>query len=154
MLMSLKPDRVRIAKGLRPDWPCGVLMSVSVGDIQAMDADFLAVNAKLATRSFVERAHKAGKENLRVDGKRRSHDVHDDESGRGRNPHRPPGAGRRGPRDAAKDVQFPTIIDGNRRIARCRTRKSVSLNVRLCGPSTVGIRKGYWYSERVPPTRF
>ena len=37
-------------------------MSVSVGNIKRIPADFLAVNAKFATRSLVNRSHQAGKE--------------------------------------------------------------------------------------------
>lgn len=61
MVMSLKPNRVAKFKTLEPDWPCGVLMSVSVGDIQKFDVEFLAVNASFASRHFVNRVHKAGK---------------------------------------------------------------------------------------------
>lgn len=62
MIMSLRPEGVKKIKALRPHWRCGVLMSVSVGDIQRVEADFLAVNAQFATRSFINRAHNSGKE--------------------------------------------------------------------------------------------
>lgn len=62
MVMSLKPEGVRKLKAIRPSWKCGVLMSVSIGNIQKFEADFLAVNAKFASRSFMKRAHKAGKQ--------------------------------------------------------------------------------------------
>lgn len=62
MAMSLKPAGVKKMKALRPKWKCGVLMSVAVGNIQRLDADFLAVNGKFATRSLVNKAHQAGKE--------------------------------------------------------------------------------------------
>lgn len=62
MVMSLKPDRVAIVKELRPEWKCGVLMSVSLGDIKNFQADFLAVNAGFVGRQFINRAHRAGKE--------------------------------------------------------------------------------------------
>lgn len=61
MVMSLKPQGVAKTKALRPEWKCGLLLSVYVGDMQKMDADFLAVNANFASRSFVKRAHKVGK---------------------------------------------------------------------------------------------
>jgi glycerophosphoryl diester phosphodiesterase len=61
MIMSLRPEGVRKMKGLRPTWPCGLLMSVSIGDIRRVDADFLAVNSRAATRSFVDRVHRTGK---------------------------------------------------------------------------------------------
>jgi glycerophosphoryl diester phosphodiesterase len=62
MVMSLKPEGVKKLKAIRPSWKCGVLMSVSIGNIQKFEADFLAVNAKFASRSFVNRVHKAGKQ--------------------------------------------------------------------------------------------
>ena len=62
MVMSLKPEGVRKMKRLRPTWKCGVLLSVSVGNIQKIEADFLAVNARFATRSLINKLHQAGKE--------------------------------------------------------------------------------------------
>jgi len=62
MVMSLKPEGVRKMKRLRPNWKCGVLLSVSVGNIQKIEADFLAVNARFATRSLINKLHYAGKE--------------------------------------------------------------------------------------------
>ncbi len=62
MIMSLKSDGVAKTKALRPDWKCGLLMSVHVGKLQNIKADFLAVNSSFATRNFVKRAHNAGKE--------------------------------------------------------------------------------------------
>lgn len=62
MIMSLKPEGVAKIKALRPDWKCGLLLSVYVGNLQKIRADFLAVNAAFASRSFVERAHKADKQ--------------------------------------------------------------------------------------------
>ncbi len=62
MVMSLEPERIKKLKSLRPAWKCGVLMSVSVGNMKKIEADFFAVNAKFATRSFVQRSHKIGKE--------------------------------------------------------------------------------------------
>jgi glycerophosphoryl diester phosphodiesterase len=61
MIMSLKPEAVRKMKNLRPSWSCGLLMSVSIGDIRRVEADFLAVNARAATRNFVNRVHGMGK---------------------------------------------------------------------------------------------
>ncbi|QDV19102.1 Glycerophosphoryl diester phosphodiesterase [Gimesia panareensis] len=62
MVMSLKPEGIAKMKALRPDWKCGLLLSVHAGDLENIKADFLAVNAKFATRSFVNRAHNAEKE--------------------------------------------------------------------------------------------
>lgn len=62
MIMSLKPKGVAKVKKLRPDWKCGLLLSVQVGDLNNIDVDFLAVNAQFASRGFVNRAHAANKE--------------------------------------------------------------------------------------------
>lgn len=62
MIMSLEAGGVAKMKALRPTWKCGLLMSVHVGDLKEIEADFLAVNSKFATRSFVNRAHTVGKE--------------------------------------------------------------------------------------------
>ena len=59
--MSLSTDVVARLKELRPDWPAGLLLSLAVGDIGNIKADFVAVNARFATRHMVERAHDAGK---------------------------------------------------------------------------------------------
>ncbi len=62
MVMSLKPEGVAKMKALRPNWRCGLLLSVYVGKLKNIEADFLAVNSKFATRNFVRRAHKLEKE--------------------------------------------------------------------------------------------
>ena len=62
MIMSLKPEGIAKVKQLRPNWVCGLLLSVYVGKIEEIDADFLAINSRFATRSFVRRAHKANKQ--------------------------------------------------------------------------------------------
>lgn len=62
MLMSLKPEGIAKIKSLRPSWACGLLLSVYVGELQSIEADFLAVNSKFATRSFITRAHEADKQ--------------------------------------------------------------------------------------------
>lgn len=61
MVMSLKPEGVAKIRALRPDWTCGLLLSVHAGNLRNVNADFLAVNAGFATRNFVKRAGKAGK---------------------------------------------------------------------------------------------
>ena len=62
MVMSLKPEGVAKVKALRPNWRCGLLLSLYVGKLKNIEADFLAVNSKFATRNFVRRAHKLEKE--------------------------------------------------------------------------------------------
>ena len=61
VLMSLNQEAVRQAKALRPDWTVGTLTAVALGNLARLDADPLAVNASLATRSFVRSAHRRGK---------------------------------------------------------------------------------------------
>jgi glycerophosphoryl diester phosphodiesterase len=62
VFMSLDHDMVRRMKQLRPSWRAGVLVAKAVGDLTSLGGDFLAVEARLATRSFVRRAHRAGQE--------------------------------------------------------------------------------------------
>jgi glycerophosphoryl diester phosphodiesterase len=59
--MSLDHDMVRRLKALRPAWTAGVLVAKAMGDLSTVDADFLAVEARMATPRFVRRAHRAGK---------------------------------------------------------------------------------------------
>lgn len=61
VFMSLSLDGVRVMKGLRPTWTVGLLSSVAVGDVTRLGADFFAVNAGFASRSFVDRAQGRGK---------------------------------------------------------------------------------------------
>lgn len=61
VFMSLNHDMVRRLKQLRPNWTVGALVATAVGDATTIDADFLAVNAGMATRSFVRQAHRAGR---------------------------------------------------------------------------------------------
>ncbi|MEO1617576.1 MAG: glycerophosphodiester phosphodiesterase [Planctomycetota bacterium] len=62
MVMSLKAEGIKKLKALRPTWRCGLLLSVYVGNLKKVDADFLAINASFATRDFVRRAHKLDKD--------------------------------------------------------------------------------------------
>lgn len=61
VVMSLKYDKVQKIRSLRPSWTYGLLTSVNLGDPTRFDVAFLAVNASLATRRFVRRAHGAGR---------------------------------------------------------------------------------------------
>lgn len=61
-VMSLKYDAVRKMRELRPQWPLGLLTGRALGDLTAADADFLAVNAAMASRAFIRSAHLAGKQ--------------------------------------------------------------------------------------------
>ena len=62
VVMSLKYESVRKMRSLRPDWTLGLLTATAVGDLTTRDADFLAVNTGLATRSFLSAAHRRGKD--------------------------------------------------------------------------------------------
>jgi glycerophosphoryl diester phosphodiesterase len=62
MFMSLDHEMVRNLKRLRPDWRAGVLVAKAIGDLRKLDADFLAVEARMATRRFVRRAHRVGQD--------------------------------------------------------------------------------------------
>ena len=59
--MSLKAGVVAQLKKLRPDWRVGLLLSLAVGDVRSIEADFLAVNARFATSRMVQEAHEAHK---------------------------------------------------------------------------------------------
>ena len=52
----------RRMKELRPTWRVGVVVAKAVGDVTSLRADFLAVEAGLATRAFVRQAHQARKD--------------------------------------------------------------------------------------------
>jgi glycerophosphoryl diester phosphodiesterase len=58
VLMSLSYPGARKMKAIRPGWQVGLLSSVAVGDITRMNVDFFAVNATLASHSFIKRAHR------------------------------------------------------------------------------------------------
>ncbi len=61
-VMSLKYDGVRKMQALRPDWRYGVLAATAIGDLAALEADFLAVNTGQASLQLIRRAHSQGKE--------------------------------------------------------------------------------------------
>ncbi len=60
--MSLDHDMVRTMKRLRPAWRSGVLVAKAIGDLTDLGADFVAVEARMATRPFVLKAHRAEQE--------------------------------------------------------------------------------------------
>lgn len=62
IFMSLDQGMVRKMKRLRPSWRCGVLVAEALGDLTSLGADFLAVEARMATGPFVRRAHRAGQD--------------------------------------------------------------------------------------------
>ncbi len=60
--MSLDHEMVQKMKALRPSWRVGLLVAKAIGDLTELKADFLAVEARMATRRFVRRAHRAGQD--------------------------------------------------------------------------------------------
>ena len=60
--MSLKYPAVQKMLSLRPDWRTGVLAATAVGDLTALDGDFLAVNAGMANVALVNSTDAAGKD--------------------------------------------------------------------------------------------
>jgi glycerophosphoryl diester phosphodiesterase len=60
--MSLKYEAVQKTKALRPDWAVGLLATATVGDLPALEADFLAVNMATASVGLVRDARAVGKE--------------------------------------------------------------------------------------------
>jgi glycerophosphoryl diester phosphodiesterase len=61
-IISLKYPALEKIRELRPEWPTGLLTARALGDLTAVDTEFLAVNTAIATRPFIRRAHAAGKE--------------------------------------------------------------------------------------------
>jgi glycerophosphoryl diester phosphodiesterase len=62
IFMSLDRDMVRKMKALRPSWRVGQLVAKAIGDLTELKADFLAVEVRMASRSFVKSAHDAGQD--------------------------------------------------------------------------------------------
>jgi glycerophosphoryl diester phosphodiesterase len=61
-VMSLKYPMVQKMKALRPHWRVGLLATTAIGDLTRLEADFLAVNAAMATSSFIRHARNAGRD--------------------------------------------------------------------------------------------
>lgn len=61
MIMSLKRSGVAKMRALRPDWPMGILAARAIGDLSALDAEFLAVNTGQVSGHLLRRAHATGK---------------------------------------------------------------------------------------------
>jgi glycerophosphoryl diester phosphodiesterase len=62
VFMSLDHEMVRKMKALRPNWRVGLLVAKAMGDLTELHADFLAVEARMASRRFVQHAHDAGQD--------------------------------------------------------------------------------------------
>ncbi len=61
MIMSLKRAGVKKIRQLRPDWPVGILAARAIGNLAALDAEFLAVNTGQVSGPLLRRAHASGK---------------------------------------------------------------------------------------------
>jgi glycerophosphoryl diester phosphodiesterase len=126
IFMSLDHDMIRRLKQLRPSWRVGVLVAKAIGDLTSLGADFLAVEASLATRGFVRRAHGAGQTSTcgpsttrldaRVDGQRRRRVDHGPSGRRARSGRTP----RKDERCAAHSRRAPRCDGREDRVARCR----------------------------------
>ena len=64
VVMSLSYPAIQKMKSIRPGWMVGLLSSVAMGDITRLEADFFAVNAKFASRSFIKLVHKRNRKVL------------------------------------------------------------------------------------------
>jgi glycerophosphoryl diester phosphodiesterase len=62
VVMSLSLTGIKEMRRLRPDWTLGLLTSVAVGNLAALDVDFLAINARFASRHLIRRMHRQGKD--------------------------------------------------------------------------------------------
>jgi len=62
VVMSLSLDGIRKMRQLRPAWTLGLLSSVAVGNLAALEVDFLALNARFASRHLIRRMHEQGKD--------------------------------------------------------------------------------------------
>jgi glycerophosphoryl diester phosphodiesterase len=60
--MSLSYQGIQKLRRLRPDWTVGLLSSVAIGQLAALDVDFLALNGRAATRRLIRQAHQHGKQ--------------------------------------------------------------------------------------------
>ena len=59
--MSLNHRMVENMKRLRPNWTAGLLAAKAIGEPSRLPFDFLAVESRMATRSFIPTAHAAHK---------------------------------------------------------------------------------------------
>lgn len=62
--MSLSYSGIQTLHRMRPDWTVGLLSSVAIGRLTALDVDFLALNGRAATRRLIRQAHQQDKQVL------------------------------------------------------------------------------------------
>jgi glycerophosphoryl diester phosphodiesterase len=60
IVSALSPRALVEMRRVAPGVPVGLIVAASVGDLRRADVDFLAVESRLATRDFLERADRAG----------------------------------------------------------------------------------------------
>jgi glycerophosphoryl diester phosphodiesterase len=60
--MSLSYRGIQTLRRMRPNWTVGLLSSVAVGQLAALDVDFLALSGRAATRRLIRQAHQQGKQ--------------------------------------------------------------------------------------------
>jgi len=61
-IMSLNHNGIRKIRTLRPDWPVGLLLTQSVGNIADLDVNFLGISQVAANPGFIRRIHSTGKD--------------------------------------------------------------------------------------------
>lgn len=61
-VMSLKYEGVEKMRALRPDWRAGVLAARAVGDLTALETDFIAVNTGQVSQRLIASAEDRGKD--------------------------------------------------------------------------------------------
>ena len=61
-LMSLKLDGIQTFHDIRPQWRTGLLTTKTIGDLSAMDFDFMAINMAAANPAFIRSIHNNDKD--------------------------------------------------------------------------------------------
>jgi len=62
VIMSLKREAVEKVKKMNPKLRVGQLAAAAIGSLQRVDADFLAINASMASRDFIQKTQAGGRE--------------------------------------------------------------------------------------------
>jgi len=62
LVMSLNYEGIKRMRQLRPGWTLGLLSSVAVGNLLELDVDFLAINAKAASRARISKTQDGNKQ--------------------------------------------------------------------------------------------
>jgi glycerophosphoryl diester phosphodiesterase len=64
MVMSLSYSGIKKMRAIRPSWKLGLLSSVALGNVADLDVDFIAINARFATRNLIRNTHSRDKQLL------------------------------------------------------------------------------------------